>query len=592
MKYSDSPRKIYGKVTIIYSDTDISRDIAAKVSGNSQISHPNEVYLGYFMPSVKACTMDGNSTMDGTFQMIDESAVCGWWSGALCDGNGVFAKKPFIELAFVKRPIISWRVLGDTKLKQYPVDYVIEYKRDGETVERETVVGNAELENEFKPQVDDITSVRLTISKWSTPNACAKILVCYDRLAEEYQGDAMQMFEVNEELGAADGNYNINSDTMTVSLYNKERKFDKGYLRSLLILDRKVLPSIGIEDENGQVEYEPLGTFYSDEWQVSQDSQWVKVSAVDKLLRMQSKTYQGYPLTPNASLYEMAVDILQSAGLSEKEYQVSESLKDIRIEMAYLPKTSVWDALQEIANAGLCRVYQDREDRTIVRAEEEPTGESNVTIEPGNMFSYTSNISLTEFANCIIVEYCEISVLDELVDAAEVSVALNPNETKTIEIDYTTDIAYASAASNNANIRVVSLLGGVDYGLVTIENKTSKIASAVITVSGNAIEINTKKHTKRDEKSISNFGVVEYTHPTSELVQTQERAEYIAKILLNRMKAGGGVITQEWRGNPTLELGSCYKSVDRFGEENELVCEYNKFTYDGGLRQGTRGRKK
>ena len=60
----------------------------------------------------------------------------------------------------------------------------------------------------------------------------------YDKLYEEYTGDAMQMFEVNEEMCSTDGNYNINSDTMTVTLHNTDRKFDKGYLRSLMILGR------------------------------------------------------------------------------------------------------------------------------------------------------------------------------------------------------------------------------------------------------------------------------------------------------------------------------------------------------------------
>jgi len=591
MQYSDNPRKIYGRVEIVYSDIDISKDITTDVSGNSEISHPQEVYLGYFMPSVKACTMDGNSTMDGSFQMIDDTAVCGWWSGDLCNASGVFVNKPFLELSFVKRPIISWRVMGDSRLNQYPVDFTIQYKRDGAVIKTDTIMGNTEMEREFRPMVDDITAVRLTIGKWSQPNACAKIMLFYDRLAELYQGDAMQMFEVNEELGAADGNYNINSDTMTVSIYNKDRKFDKGYLRSLLVLDRKIMPSIGIEDEYGQVQYQPLGTFYSDEWQVSQDSQWVKVSGVDKLLRLQTKTYMGYPITPNATLYEMTVDVLQKAGMKESEYEVSESLKNIIINTAFLPKTMVWDALQEIANAGLCRIYQDRNDRTIVRAEETPSSKSQVEIKPENMFSYTSNITLTEFANSITVEYCEVEVSDDLVDTAEISVELGPYEQKTIEVDYTSDIAYAAAVSDNANIRITNLTGGINYGVLTVENKTDATATALITISGNAIDITSKKFVKQDERSVNNFGLVEYTHPASDLIQSVEQAERIADVLLEKMKAGGGVITQSWRGNPALELGQKYNSIDRFGDTSELMCEYNKFTFDGGLKQETRGRK-
>lgn len=590
MSYQDNPRKVYGKVEIIYSDADISKDIVTTESGNSEISHPDEVYLGYTYPTVRACTMDGHSTMDGSFQMMDDSVVCGWWSGALSGADGTFATKPYLELTFVQRPIISWKIKGDIKLSQYPVDFTVEYKRNGAIVLTDTVTGNTANEVELRPMVEDITSVRLTISKWSTPYACAKILQFFEMLYEKYEGEAMQMFEVGEELGSADGNYNINSDTMTVSLHNTDRKFDKGYLRSLLILDRKLKPYIGVE-KDGVVQYTALGTFYSDEWQVSQDSQWVKCSAVDKLLRLQNKTYVGYPLTSNASLFDIAADILQSAGMTEANYEISEDLKEVVVPMAFIPKTTVWDALQEIANAGLCRIFMDRDDRVIIRSENESAVHNDIAINPTNMFSYVSNITLTEFANCIKVEYSEITLSDDVVDTAEISVALGAYENRTISLEYSAEIAYASAVADNANVRISNFSGGVNSCTFVVRNASASAITANIVVSGNAIEISSNTIYVRDESSINTFGVVEYSHPVSELVQSLSHAERIANVLLQKMKAGEGVITATWRGNPDLILGQTYDCEDRFGDEKRLICEYNKFTFDGGLKQETRGRK-
>jgi hypothetical protein len=198
---------------------------------------------------------------------------------------------------------------------------------------------------------------------------------------------------------------------------------------------------------------------------------------------------------------------------------------------------------------------------------------------------------LTEFANSTKVEYCEIGIDDTLVDAAEIELALDPKEQKTVEVDYTADIAYAAAVSDNANIRIRAFTTGVNACSITLENIADNIQLGKIVVSGNAINITTKSITKRDERSVEDYGVVEYTHPTSELVQSIEHAEYIATTLLEKMQAGKGVITQTWRGNPVLELGSKYESYDRFNDKSELVCEYNKITYDGGLKQETRGRK-
>ena len=240
MKYSDNPRKVYGKVEIVYADEELSRDVKVAVSANSEISHPAEVYKPPYKPTVKACTMDGNSIMDGTFQMMSDELVVGWWSGKLADSSGVFARKPYIELSFGMRPIVFWRVIGDEKLHQYPVDFTLQYKRNGTIVKTDTITGNTEVEVIVNPKIADITSVRMTISKWSTPNACAKILRFFERVYETYEGKDLLSFEVGEELCSSEGNYNINSDSMTVSIYNEDRKFDKGYLRTLMLLDRKL----------------------------------------------------------------------------------------------------------------------------------------------------------------------------------------------------------------------------------------------------------------------------------------------------------------------------------------------------------------
>lgn len=374
-----------------------------------------------------------------------------------------------------------------------------------------------------------------------------------------------------------------------INIFNKCRKFDKGYLRSLMILDRKLLPSIGIETD-GEVKYQPLGTFYSDEWQINQDSQWVKCSAVDRLMRLQKKTYVGFPLTENASLYDIAADILLNIGETADTFVISNDLKSVIVPMAFLPKGTAWDALQEIANAGLCKVFVDREDKINVRSEKEPKTTTAIRIDKSNMFSYSSSVSLTEFANRISVEYCDVSLSNDTVEAVSVELNIEPNASLELTLDYNTEVAYPAMETDNLNVLLTDFQGGVNACSVVAKNKTAQKQKAVLTVTGKAIEITTKSLTMQDDDSVRNNGVTEYSHPSSDLVQSHAQAEYIARILLERMHAGEGVITTTWRGNPKLNLGEKYESADRFGDSQELVCEYNKFTFDGGLKQETRGR--
>lgn len=590
MNYEDNPRKVYGKVEIVYADEELSNDVKAEVSGNSQISHPKEVYHLPSEPTVKACTMDGNSTMDGTFQMMGDDLIVGWWSDKGADINGVFENKPYIELTFMMRPIIYWRIIGDKKLGQYPVDFTVQYKRNGVVIKTDVVIGNTNVEIVLEPRIEDITAIRLTIEKWSHPNAVAKILRFFERVYEKYEGNSILSFEVGEELCSSDGNYNINSDTMVVNIYNEDRKFDKGYLRRLMLLDRKLYPYIGIE-KDGEIEYKPLGVFYSDEWDIPQDSQWVKCTATDRLMRLQIKTYLGFPLVENVSLYEIAEDILYKVGLSKEEYKITDKLKDFVVPMALLPKTTGWDALQEIANAGLCKIFVDRENRITITCEEDTADLSTTEINPSNMFSHKSNITLTEFSNCVSVDYCDISIKNDIIDVVELEMQLEPNEIRTLALDYTSEIAYPNVTINQKSVLITLFESGVNSCTCVVKNDTASTQTAVLTISGNAIEINTQTVIARDEESIRQYGLIEYSHPTSELVQSKEQAEYMAKLLLNKMKAGEGSITTIWRGNPELEVGLAYDCTDRFGYTDRLLCEYNKFTYDGGLQQETRGRK-
>ena len=208
------------------------------------------------------------------------------------------------------------------------------------------------------------------------------------------------------------------------------------------------------------------------------------------------------------------------------------------------------------------------------------------------MFSYKSSITLTEFANSIKVEYTDVEIADDIIEVAELEITLAGNEVREVSLDYSSDVAYAVILSSNVNVRAVMEQGGVNSCLLTLTNRTGTSQTTTLTVEGNAIELNSHMVVVEDEDSVNSYGTVEYSHTASELVQSESQARYIGGVILAKMRAGEGVITTEWRGNPALEIGASYSSTDRFGDKKELICEYNKFSYDGGLKQQTRGRLK
>ena len=410
MAYLSGIRRVFGKVKIVYADKDVSKELKATASGESSISNKQQVVMGYNSPTVKACTMDGNAQMGRGYQMRSKDQVCGWWSDKMCDGVGNFsAPYPYLDVSFIARPIIEWLIIGDTKLNQYPVDFeLICYNNRGYELARQSIKGNDKtlINIEFTVVPIGVTRIRLEIHKWNTPNAKAKIMSFYTLLEEMYEGEDLKEYEVLTELSEQTDNvtYGISSDTATFVLYNKDRKFDRGYLNELVLLDRKVIPYIGIETEDGKIEYTQLGEFYTDHWNVPQDESFAKVQCVDKLIRLQDVIYLGYPVTENGSLYDIIVDILNKAGYKPEDYVMDETIKNMKVEKLYLTKGNSWDSLQEVLSSAMLKGYIDKRGRLVVSGSENK-GSYPHKITPNHILKYSKQDKMTEFANQITLSY-------------------------------------------------------------------------------------------------------------------------------------------------------------------------------------------
>lgn len=597
MVYSEGIRKIHGRVRIIYTDSERSMEVSSITSGNGAYSSPHQVYEGHLVPTVKACTMDGSSTMGGGFQMIGRGLVTGWWSDIHSGENGEFAPTyPYIEIRFIARPVLKWTVIGDEKLGQYPVDFnIIAYDADGSVKGRREVRGNESVRVtvDMESPLIDVTSIKLEILRWSRQNTKIKILHCFDVLEETYTGMDLKQFEVLEEAAPETGgvSYGINSDTASFTIYNRERKFDQGYLRSLLLLDRKVIPSIGIEDSSGNINYTELGVFYSDEWEIPQKEQWVKLKCVDRLLKLQKKIYIGFPYSANVTLKEIAADVLLSSGFTTDEFQIDDALDQITTEKGFLGKQSVWDALQDICNAGLCRVYIDRHNKIRISMEKE-NGSYGSEIAPDRIFAYDKHTRQTDFCNYIAVNYSNITESDNVETVYQNIISIDAGGKVKMIVDYSATVsgAYINYLPVNG-IALNYFKSSINAGSFELENLTDSIKIVEVTISGLIVKVNTQTIVIQDEESVEKYGIMDYTHAASDLVQSYRRAAEIGEILLSKLSQGVGVLKITWRGDPDLELGNTFECEDRFGNKSKYLCEYNRYSFDGGLKQDTRARE-
>jgi hypothetical protein len=592
MQYLANPRKVYGKIKIIYSDGEISSGLDFTESGNSGISNPEQVIKGYISPSIKTCTMDGYAKMGQGFQMDSQKYITGWRSDVMSKADGTFSINPWIKISFIERPIIKWNVVGDNKLNQYPVEFNLY------AYQNETVISAKEIRNNtesfyteyFNPALEDITAIKLEIIRWNIPNAKVKILQCFDIVEEEYEGSDLKEFEVVEEL-STDSNgivYGLSSDSLSVSVYNKDRKFDKGYLKSLLLLGRKITPYIGIE-ENGVINYTSLGTFYSEDWNVPADDLWVKIKCSDKLLNLQKISYLGYPYTVNASLYDIAEDILKKSGFTEDKYRIDNSLKEDIVYGAFIRSCSAWEALQEICYGGFCYAFAGRGD--IFYVTKEKIIETDTVIPASSILSFEKNTKNTDFCNYVEVKYSEVYKNTEEVTAYENTVIIDANSEIKLTVDYAQEIADAFITfMPSAGIEQTEFESGINSGSFTLKNNNSTIASVTVTITGYTLTINTQTLIIKDDESISRWGKREYSYASTDLIQSYEKAKAIGNALLLKLGMKNSNIKITWRGDPNLKLQDSFTATDRYGDAVKAVCEYNSYKFDEGLKQQTKGR--
>lgn len=153
-----------------------------------------------------------------------------------------------------------------------------------------------------------------------------------------------------------------------LAINNKDRAFDVENDESsvnFLEIGQEVKVMYGQELEDGTVEWMPGATVYLREW--SADDKEMSFTATDRFDSMAGTYYRGEYSAGGTSLYDLAVDVLGDAGIDSRAYWLDAYLKDVRV-CNPVPAVAHKEALQLIANAGRCLLYQDRDGKIFIRS--------------------------------------------------------------------------------------------------------------------------------------------------------------------------------------------------------------------------------
>jgi hypothetical protein len=605
------PRQVYGKVAIDYTDPFIDQSLQASANEQANVSYPAQTADAVVAATHKWASLDGAWALDGSVYLAPGSSDIednqfGWWGSSLAGAGGGFAVPyPKLTVAFFSRPVHSLKVVGDSARGEYPVDFEIILYGTGDVVKHtQTVTGNTAVtwSVDITP-VLEVVKMTLEISKWSREGRQVKILEFFTSIQEIYEGVDVLNINLLEEREVSQGSLpigNISANEVNVSLSNITRKFDAGNTQSplyqLVKQNRRIRAWLGVE-VSGSVEYVPLGVFWSGDWEVPENSVYAKTTGWDRLELLRKSTYSSSQVAIDTTLYDLAVAVLDDAGLEATEYWVDTELQDYPVPYAWFEPISHREALRLIAEACLGQVYCDRDG--VVRIEGPSFLVSKITsvltITQSDYFNMDSPVKWSEITNYVEVDTQSLrpATIAEEVYRSNESVSIGAGETKILTVYYNKTpcieaVASLEGAPSGASITAVAYYGwGAE---VSVNSPNAGTFSLVINAKPLSAQ-NKERAIAQDADSITDNGKLRYSFPSNPLVQTLAVAQTIANTLLAAFKNPRRDIELRWRGNPALQLADRITAPDSKTTSADFHVTSQTLEFDGALQSTIRGRR-
>jgi hypothetical protein len=598
-------RRTFARVQIDYTDPFIDQSLNIAANEEANVSYPQQTADTVVTVPQKWASLDGTWVL-GEYALATEPKQLtqnqfGWWGSQLAGAGGAFTSPyPSLTVTHQPRPVRSLRVVGDSAREEYPVDFTIGlYDETNALLHSEAVTGNTQIDwaLALDQAVTGVAKQVLTITKWSHEGRQAKIVEFFTSVSETYLSNDLVSLRLLEEREASQGSLpvgNISANEISLALANDDKRFDpdneQSPLFNLLKPNRRIRLWLGAEID-GEIEWVPLGVFWSLDWDSQDDALEAIVTARDRLELLRKGTYQSSEVQTNVSLYALAEQVFADAGVAD--YAIDAALQSITVPYAWFIPMTHREALRLIAEAALAVVYADRD--------------GVIRIEPFAMSGSSSVLEITEddyflplrapskqeqVANEVIVT---TQPLRPAATAEEVYRSNNPisipaSGSITTTAYYNTPPVIDAVASLDSPPSGVSIDAATYYGWgaeITIKNTNATIQQVTPFITGKPLSVQNKERAvARDETSIMENGVLRH-EITNPLIQSLPQAQAVADSLLASVKDPRRDIEFDWRGNPALLLGD---RITVKGQDYHIIRQ--EIEWAGALSApGLRGRK-
>ena len=184
---------------------------------------------------------------------------------------------------------------------------------------------------------------------------------------------------ISETIPSQDMSIEMDNQDLYYSVDNPDSAF------AFFEVGQEIKVSFGYDvDGNENIEWLPENTCYLKTWKA--DDVKVRFTATDRFDYLTGKYYRGKFSAEGISLYDLAIDVLHDAGITdEREYFIDPYLKNVIVNNP-IPVVKHSEALQIIANAGRCILYQGRDKKIRMKASFVP----DLSVSVNNQTEYSN----------------------------------------------------------------------------------------------------------------------------------------------------------------------------------------------------------
>lgn len=367
-------RQTKAKVSFEILDVEAYDDATVSVSSVAPLSKETQVINKTREMSNKYATFERDYfALDGSFKIppkpTESEDELGWWSENISEADGTYLASPYLEFTFAQpHNSIGLVVTFDSMANEYATDFLIEvFDPTDILITSESVIGNESFVYHYETEIENYSRIRIKINKWKNPNRRARIVEVDFGIIKEYFGDKLISLKVIEEMDLLGST--VPSNEMQFVLDNSDNAFNvlnpNGIYR-FLKMNQEMSADIGLQVNETDIEYVPMGKFYLSDWTVEEGAMTSTFVGHDIFTSLGLIEYTR--LLQNTNLYDLTVDILAEANV--ENYKIDDGLKDITT-IGFTDPINVREALQLVSIASRSVLKQDRSGSIILEQYEE-----------------------------------------------------------------------------------------------------------------------------------------------------------------------------------------------------------------------------